>query len=79
MYSFFTVKNEATRKNRVALINNINYFTASFKAFAALNPHAFEAGISIVSLVDGLIVQSILKTEHIPFKKVASFIVDKWV
>lgn len=33
----------------------------------------------LISLVDGLIVQSILKTEHIPFKKVASFIVDKWV
>ena len=33
----------------------------------------------LISLVDGLVVQSILKTEHIPFKKVASFIVDKWV
>ncbi len=33
----------------------------------------------LIAIVDGLVVQSILKTERIPFKKVASFMVDKWI
>ena len=33
----------------------------------------------LIAIVDGLVVQSILKTEKIPFKKVTSFIVDKWI
>jgi len=33
----------------------------------------------LIAIVDGLVVQSILKTEKIPFKKIAGCIVDKWV
>ena len=33
----------------------------------------------IISIVDGLVVQSILKTEEIPFEKIASFLVNKWI
>ncbi|SCH14401.1 MULTISPECIES: TetR/AcrR family transcriptional regulator [unclassified Romboutsia] len=33
----------------------------------------------LISIIDGLVVQSILKTEEIPFEKVASFLVNKWI
>ena len=33
----------------------------------------------LISIIDGLVVQSILKTEEIQFEKVASFLVNKWI
>lgn len=32
----------------------------------------------LVSIVDGLVVQSLLKTEEIPFENIASFLVNHW-
>lgn len=32
----------------------------------------------LVSIVDGLVIQSLLKTEKIPFESIASFLVNKW-
>ena len=33
----------------------------------------------LISIVDGLVVQSILKTEKLPYEKIASFLVSKWI
>ena len=33
----------------------------------------------LISIVDGLVVQSILKTEKLPYEKIASFLVNKWM
>ncbi|MGL5315812.1 MAG: TetR/AcrR family transcriptional regulator [Peptostreptococcaceae bacterium] len=33
----------------------------------------------LISVVDGLIIQSLLKTEKIPFEVVSSFIVERWI
>lgn len=33
----------------------------------------------IISIVDGLIVQSLLKTEKIPFESISSFLVNRWL
>lgn len=33
----------------------------------------------LISIIDGLVVQSILKTEKIPFEKIAEFLVNNWV
>ena len=33
----------------------------------------------IISIVDGLIVQSLLKTEEIDFESISSFLVDRWI
>lgn len=33
----------------------------------------------LMSVVDGLVVQSILKSEEIPFEKIASFMVNNWI
>lgn len=32
----------------------------------------------LVSIVDGLVVQGLLKTEKIPFESIANFLVDRW-
>lgn len=33
----------------------------------------------LISIVDGLVVQSLLKTEKIPFESISTFLVDRWV
>ena len=33
----------------------------------------------LISIVDGLVVQSILKTEKLPYEKIANFLVSKWI
>lgn len=33
----------------------------------------------LISIVDGLVVQSILKTEKLPYEKITSFLVSKWI
>ena len=33
----------------------------------------------LISIVDGLVVQSLLKTEKLPYEKIASFLVSKWI
>lgn len=33
----------------------------------------------LISIVDGLVIQSILKAEQVPFEKVANFLVSNWI
>ena len=48
------------------------------KALKSSDEYADSLSFLLVSIVDGLVIQSLLKTEKIPFENIASFLVNNW-
>lgn len=63
-------------------INYINWRTTLKseieKTFSHSDDFAESLSFLLVSIVDGLVVQSLLKTEKIPFEGIATFLINHW-
>ncbi len=74
--------NDSLREKIESKIYSVEKRTLQDEIYKNLSESIDEAeafSFLLISIVDGLVVQSILKTEKLPYEKIASFLVSKWI